>query len=183
MGTATGEALINAFEKVRQNLSAGYIEAVHISSGSVEVIGAKSFEQGVEFLPFETLAETPEYKKENSAIHSFTVTHKNQPLHCIAMRVRGGDFLTVILESKTPMDASTPLFAALSHASIDLALSLVTPATSGDAPTKKDLINMRQIQAMLFPTFEDIKEFDIGAVYLPSQLMSGNFIDMKRLNA
>jgi serine phosphatase RsbU (regulator of sigma subunit) len=35
---------------------------------------------------------------------------------------------------------------------------------------------------MLFPKFENIRGFDIGAAYFPSQLMSGNFIDMKELS-
>ncbi|HEY1406021.1 MAG TPA: SpoIIE family protein phosphatase [Spirochaetota bacterium] len=182
MELTTGEVLIAAFDKVRQNLKAGYIEIIHTTGGKPSVIGVKAFDEGVEFLPYEKLIETEEYKKENAAVFSFSTTHKEKPLHCLVARIKGGNLLTVLLESKVPFDPSTLPLAEFSHAVTDLALGQTPTPSTADVPTKTDLINMRQIQAMLFPKFEDIKGFDIGAVYLPSQLMSGNFIDAFPLN-
>ena len=42
---------------------------------------------------------------------------------------------------------------------------------------KKELNNIRDFQAKLFPRFSDVKGFDIASAYLPTDLMSGNFID------
>lgn len=42
---------------------------------------------------------------------------------------------------------------------------------------KNELLNLRNMQAKLFPKFENINGLDIASAYLPAELMSGNFID------
>ena len=42
---------------------------------------------------------------------------------------------------------------------------------------RKGLLDMREIQAKLFPRFGDVDGLDIASVYLPVELMSGDFID------
>jgi sigma-B regulation protein RsbU (phosphoserine phosphatase) len=42
---------------------------------------------------------------------------------------------------------------------------------------KKELVNVRNMQARMFPKFDNIPGLEIGSVYLPVSLMSGNFID------
>ena len=48
---------------------------------------------------------------------------------------------------------------------------------TGEDKYRKELNNLREIQAKLFPKFENIDGFDIASAYLPADLMSGNFID------
>ena len=42
---------------------------------------------------------------------------------------------------------------------------------------KSQIGNIREMQAKLFPKFSNIPGFDIASAYLPSELMTGNFID------
>jgi serine phosphatase RsbU (regulator of sigma subunit) len=49
--------------------------------------------------------------------------------------------------------------------------------TASNAKYKEELGKLREFQARLFPKFDNIDGMDISSVYLPADLMSGNFID------
>jgi hypothetical protein len=172
------ESIIASFEKIREEMSVGYIEIVIRNDTSAKNGLARSFDSTSEFIPFNQLKETADFKKDLSSLKSLSLTYKSKPLFCITTDFGMKSPIILLIESKSPFRDSTSQF-------IDFLCSISNTIASftGSEPSvnerkyKTELINMRQMQAMLFPTFSNIIGYDVGAVYLPAQLMSGNFID------
>jgi serine phosphatase RsbU (regulator of sigma subunit) len=155
-----------------------------MKKGKELTIGVKSFSPGVGFIPYKDLIQTDEYKKSQAAVRSLSVVHKETTNHCLVFNIKGGSVLSILICGKTPFDSGTESIIRFIQAVGDLAADRhISSGTGDEKKYKTELINMRQIQAMLFPKFEDITGYDVGAVYLPSQLMSGNFVDAFPLNS
>ncbi|MFW6365069.1 MAG: PP2C family protein-serine/threonine phosphatase [Spirochaetota bacterium] len=61
-------------------------------------------------------------------------------------------------------------------------MMLLASFSASNERYKEQLSKLREFQARLFPKFNDVKSLDISSVYLPADLMSGNFIDAFFLN-
>ena len=85
---------------------------------------------------------------------------------------------------KSPFDAASDSISALACQLSIVITKHIYEVIKKDISekSKQELMNLRHIQAMLFPKFEGIEGFDVGNVLLPAQTMSGNFIDGFNLN-
>lgn len=90
----------------------------------------------------------------------------------------------LVLQSRKEIPKETSAVAALVTEIAGLAAGHLAEATSDPehARYRDALLKMRQFQAKLFPQFENVTGADIASVYLPSQLMSGTFVDSVQLD-
>jgi serine phosphatase RsbU (regulator of sigma subunit) len=178
MNSEVLESIIASFEKIREEMSVGYIEIVLRNDASAKNGLARSFDNAFEFIPYYHIKETADFQNDPSSLKSLSLTYKGNPLFCITTDFGAKSPFILLIESKSPFRESILHFFDFLYAISDIIVSFKGSEPSvNERKYKTELINMRQMQAMLFPTFSNIIGYDIGAVYLPAQLMSGNFID------
>jgi serine phosphatase RsbU (regulator of sigma subunit) len=134
-------------------------------------------------MSYAELSATEEFKKAGKISLTKIVVHTadKKDINCVVIPVTHDETVMVhiILQSKSPFDPAADSVAALAcHLSAVVTAHIYkTIKTEITETGKKELMNLRHIQAMLFPKFENIEGFDVGNVLLPAQAMSGNFVD------
>ena len=177
------DALLAAFDAANAYLKAGYVEIAALGRGGASIILSKSYDESFPYVSYEALAASDEFKKcgKESVTKITLVTAEKKEIFCAVIPVAhdGAVLAYIILQNKAAFEATADSFAALA--------CQVSAAVTGHTyevikedmmqKNKQELMNLRHIQAMLFPKFEGIEGYDVGNVLLPAQTMSGNFID------
>ncbi len=177
------ENILSPFENLAVKNGIEYVE--FLSGGEIsKSLFKKSYNTEFPYLAYEVLESNPEFKSRdlNSPSHLEMTSKYGVKIFChIYPLKREGDITDIlIIESKIPSNSNIETV-------IDFISAVITNffILQGDEKTssdnsdkyKKEIGNMRDIQAKLFPKFDEIKELDIRSAYLPAEIMSGTFID------
>jgi serine phosphatase RsbU (regulator of sigma subunit) len=158
----------------------GFLELIIKDADSLKSLLAKTFDTASKFIQYDALSEKDKILSADAKpVKLIQKSENDKDINIASINIKAGTrnaFL--ILQSASPFNKGhDSLFEYLSAAGS--AFESAIPAESGeeDGKYKKELVNMRYIQSQLFPKFVNIEGFDISSVYLPVDLMSGNFID------
>jgi len=170
---------------------AGYVEVLTGDKNAFKTAFQKSLIADFPRLSSETLFKnidfkkisTPEYSQQQSAYE------KNVQCSIYPVASSGASAGFFIVQGLSPLndqwrDFMQGLAGVLGNF---LGSPAAEAASAPPAPEKRGagtddkfhnaLMNIRDIQAKLFPSFDNISEFDIRSAYLPAEIMSGTFID------
>jgi len=178
------EQLVEAFAETGKSLNIGYIEIASLSEGKPLSLFFKKLSDSFDLIPLKDIKNyiTSE-KTKNSGINKFEATSINgEKIRILAASVNITSEISgyVIFQSykDISVEAEKNILFFSSAFNIISGLSHDQPAEEKTRDKyKKELNNIRDFQAKLFPRFTDVKGFDIASAYLPADLMSGNFID------
>ena len=182
------DGLLAAFEAANSLIKAGYVELVVLGAGGAETLLSKSWDESIPYVSYESLIASDEFKKVGrGSLSKFTlVTQDKKDIFCIVIPVFHDEtpLAYIILQNKTAFETAADAFSALASQVAAAVIGHIYNEIKEDIAhrNKQELMNLRHIQAMLFPKFEGIEGFDVGNVLLPAQTMSGNFIDGFFLN-
>ncbi len=177
------ENILSPFEKIAGKNGIEYIEFLNGGENNKSMF-KKSYSPDFPYLAYEVLESNPEFKNrdQNSPSH-LELTSKYEVkifCHIYPLKREGNITDTLIIETKTPSnDNIENIISYILTVINNFFVNIVAEKTSSDNADKykKEIGNMRDIQAKLFPKFDDIKELDIRSAYLPAEIMSGTFID------
>jgi phosphoserine phosphatase RsbU/P len=178
------QSIIAVYEKHAAKMKIAYAEILSQNNvGEFVSVISKTFTQGFEAVPYSKIEKISEQIKDNENFSRFetkTGEKADKTIHCYILYFSSNStpLFVVLIQSQNPLSDDAIAFIETTSASMNGALSLIKDSSDAlNRDYKSNMMSMRQIQAMLFPTFDNVKSLDIGAVYLPSKLMSGNFID------
>jgi|GEM_PF-3291299 len=104
------------------------------------------------------------------------VLQKTEKINYIVRKLESsGAELFLMIQSRKEIAASTA--ALFTFMSANLASICAITSHASQERFKTELGKLREFQARLFPKFTSVTSLDISSVYLPADLMSGNFID------
>lgn len=179
------EKLVVSFNPLLGKLNFDYLDIREIDEGTVTPLFSRRITEGFKYLTFETLGASGEFKKNLAAKSPFEITmagDKGEEVNITVfpyerqVNIRG----YIVVQGKKMLEESLyPVFITMANL-VALNLGLMAGIDSMEKYDKKfkaDVSNMRNIQAKLFPNFKDIQGLDLASVYLPSDKITGNFID------
>ncbi|HNX23272.1 MAG TPA: SpoIIE family protein phosphatase [Spirochaetota bacterium] len=177
------ENILAPFENIAKKSGIEYIEFLNGGENNKSLY-KKSYSADFPYLAYEVLESNPAFKSRDLNIPArLELTSKYEfKIFCHIYPLKRGNAITdlLIIETKTAADDDIEsLISYISAVIINFFMNLVVEKTATDNSDKykKEIGNMRDIQAKLFPKFDEIKELDIRSAYLPAEFMSGTFID------
>lgn len=181
----TAESVLAPIEAMAGKYGIMYIEAVYTEGDAVKSVFRKSFGADFPHLSFEVLEKNNQYIEKFRGESNFTlelVSKYEKKIICdtYISPVENYARWSVITQGMGPADEKAGLTMKY-IAGVLSRLSVVARSeniqTESAEKYKNELLNIRDIQAKLFPKFDDVKEMDIRSAYLPAEFMSGTFID------
>ena len=179
------ENFLIPFEKIAVNSGIRYIEILYIEGDSVKTLYKKSNNNEFPHLSYEILVKDSRFMEKAAGVSNFTMELTSK----YEKKITCGTYIfpvekhakwLLIAQSDEKIDER--IDAQLSY--ITEVMSRICAGTCYESSNAKsaekyrdEILNMRDIQARLFPKFDDIKEMDIRSAYLPAEFMSGTFID------
>lgn len=177
------EKLVEAFAETGKSLNIGYIEIATVTEGKPHSLFFKNLISSFDIIPLKDLKDYISSDKNKTGINK----HEAVSLNGKTIKILAASFpITaaisgyIIFQSYEDISGTSAKVIHFFSTAFDIinSLSLEQPAEEKSQDKyKKELINMRDFQAKLFPRFTDVKGYDIASAYLPADLMSGNFID------
>ncbi|MCP4135900.1 MAG: SpoIIE family protein phosphatase [bacterium] len=195
------EKLVTAFETVAEDLKIGYVEVFSkriVSQGedgsavSLNSLYGKQYRTEFSFLSLEDLNKNDEFLTEldKGGKEVFTVTIKPpveegenaeevKEVHCTVYPLVPNDSITayILFQGSAPVEQNNEKILDFFSGVMTVLEEISLENDPGREKYKKELVNMRDMKAKLFPKFDDVEGFDISSAYLPADLMTGNFID------
>jgi sigma-B regulation protein RsbU (phosphoserine phosphatase) len=182
-------AILAVFEKNAAKMKIAYTEILaQNKSGELVSSVSKTFVQGFEAVPYAKIEKISEQINDNANFSRFEIKageKGERVIHCALLYLSSGGtpIYAVLLQSQGALTDDAAAYIESAAAAFGGAISLIKDSSdSVSREYKSNMMGMRQMQAMLFPTFDNVTGLDIGAVYLPSNLMSGNFVDAFYVN-
>lgn len=182
------ENIFKPLGPVISGTGAGYIEAVLKSKDAFISFYRHSFINDFPHLSYEVLARKNSLESIDALARLEEISRYQKTIHCCICPLKSGGVLSgfLIVESSEPLsEQSLLLFDSLSR--VLAAFHGSSQGGPAEKPVPKDLkkddkfhnelMNIRDIQAKLFPQFDNIEGMDIRSAYLPAEMMSGTFID------
>jgi len=179
------ENILEPFVKTAEITGVGYIEAVYIENDSAKSVFKKNYDTDFPQMSYEVLENNSLFMGKAAGFANFTielVSKYEKKVQCSAYiyPVEKHSKWLLIAEGTEQIDEKGDI--TLSYiAEVLSRITLCTADNSNDPKSaekyKNELLNIRDIQAKLFPKFDDIKEMNIRSAYLPAEFMSGTFID------
>jgi len=187
---ALKEKIISTFDSLCGALNIGYIEVVFKEGDAYSSFAKKCYKNESEYSTYDQLKENNEFLKNPNAkdeVKFEMKTAANRDIHCVASPIHTGgkNYGLVIFESDLPFGKTHDMIFSCYSRILAIAAEALAAGRGDESASKKnraDLMSLRSIQASLFPKFENITGLDIGSVYLPAELMSGNFIDAMNID-
>lgn len=180
--------ILEPLEKMATFAGTGYIEILFKGGSRFVTAFKKVYSPDFPYLSFEILNSNSRLEKLEKLSHTEQLSKYKETIHCYIYPVYSYRILSgfLILQGKSPFTEEFIVFAE-SIAQIlnnfyrsvqeDAAQEKNTAGKDKDAKYHNELMNMRDIQARLFPKFDNIEELDIRSAYLPAELIAGTFID------
>lgn len=179
------ESVLGPFDNVSRKSGISYIEAVYIENNSAKTVFKKNYDKDFPYLSYEVLENNSQYMEKASGMMDFTLelTSKyEKKIFCstfIHPVEKHGKWL---INAQSPGQADEQgkfLLSYLTDVLSRISAGAVEESTNARSAEKykNELLNIRDLQAKLFPKFDDIQEMDIRSAYLPAEFMSGTFID------
>lgn len=191
--------LFNTFSSLNEVINIDYLEIIIVSKISVDIenkskqeesekqnefekeyksesIFSKKFNDSFNEIPFKEISSSLESENETKNINK-KIKFSEKEINCfISPLIINKKFLGYsILQSEKDFGSNSDKLLEFLAQIISITEEMIY--LTGEDKYKKELNNLREIQAKLFPKFDNIGEFDIASSYLPADLMSGNFID------
>ncbi len=153
-----------------------YFAILDFNKESTEIVYLKKKDEfeGVQPKLKELLKEDP---AENKLLDG---TFKEPPYNFHLRQFEENTELYIMIQDDEEIPAETKDLCSFIITNIQTMLN--ASYTASNERYKEELGKLREFQARLFPKFDDVKQLDISSVYLPADLMSGNFIDAFYLN-
>lgn len=177
--------ILEHFDKAALKYGIMYIEALYNEGDSVKTVFKKTYEKDFPYLSYEVLEKNSQFMDKVSGVTNFTLelTSKyEKKIICSTYIYPVEKYARWLLITQGTSAEEEPAKAVLEY--IAETLSRLSTETSEDKTNEKsaekyknELLNMRDLQAKLFPKFDEVKEMDIRSAYLPAEFMSGTFID------
>lgn len=177
--------ILEHFDKAALKYGIMYIEALYNEGDSVKTVFKKTYEKDFPYLSYEVLEKNSQFMDKVSGVTNFTLelTSKyEKKIICSTYIYPVEKYARWLLITQGTSAEEEPAKAVLEY--ITETLSRLSTETSEDKTNEKsaekyknELLNMRDLQAKLFPKFDEVKEMDIRSAYLPAEFMSGTFID------
>lgn len=177
--------ILEHFDKAALKYGIMYIEALYNEGDSVKTVFKKTYEKDFPYLSYEVLEKNSQFMDKVSGVTNFTLelTSKyEKKIICSTYIYPVEKYARWLLITQGTSAEEEPAKAVLEY--IAEILSRLSTETSEDKTNEKsaekyknELLNMRDLQAKLFPKFDEVKEMDIRSAYLPAEFMSGTFID------
>ncbi len=178
------EKLTNSFAAAGESLKIGYIEIATGSGEHLTSLYFKSFISGFEIIPLKKLGTQhtfgTENKEETVKLTVPSINEKKVKILISSAVITPEVSGYIIFQSYDEIPESSEKVMLFYTRAFEIINQLSTECKEEKVPAdkyKKELVNMRDFQAKLFPRFTDVKGLDIASAYLPADLMSGNFID------
>lgn len=182
------ENIFGPLSTVIAGTGAGYIEAVLKNKDAFSTFYKHSFTNDFPYLSYEVLNKKNSLETTMEFTRIEETSKYQKTIHCCIYPVKSSGELSghLLVESSQALtDRSLELFKSLSG--ILAAFQETEKSSTTENPAVKDphrddkyhkeLMNVRDIQAKLFPRFDEIAGMDIRSAYLPAEMMSGTFID------
>lgn len=182
------ENIFKPLDSVIAGTGAGYIEAVLRSKNALTSFYKHSFINDFPHLSYEVLDKKNGFESIENFTHTEEISKFQKKIHCFIYPLKSSGVVSgyLIIESGQQLtDESLALIKSISGV-LAAFQSSETGSTAEKPGVKKEhrdekyhneLMNIRDIQAKLFPEFDNIDEMDIRSAYLPAEIMSGTFID------
>lgn len=177
--------ILEHFDKAALKYGIMYIEALYNEGDSVKTVFKKTYEKDFPYLSYEVLEKNSQFMDKVSGVTNFTLelTSKyEKKIICSTYIYPVEKYARWLLITQGTSAEEEPAKAVLEY--IAETLSRLSTETSEDKTNEKsaekyknELLNMRDLQAKLFPKFDEVMEMDIRSAYLPAEFMSGTFID------
>jgi hypothetical protein len=181
MGT---EAFIDGFmrslESLRGVLSIGCLDLIVSGDGGYVSKAKKLFDESFPTVALARMIDTGVLETaKSSPVFDLKLSGAGGDVFCSLFPLAGvGHAGYIVMQGAAPLDqagrAIGAFMAGLLANRLDDAKG--SPDTAGEK-YRDGLLSMREIQAKLFPRFAGVEGLDIASVYLPVELMSGDFID------
>ncbi len=176
------EKISSALSALSGITSIAGIDIVSVSPQQTTVLASKKFSDDFTPVPVEAVIKNGELQKSVKAGEPVYFQDKNDEgaaCHvCVIPLFIEEVSVYFVAQAKSQIfetdGAVLVLAGRLIAASGDM---LFGTAQTEDARYKDELMKMRNAQARLFPKFDNIPGLDISAVYLPTDLMTGTFLD------
>ncbi|HOV08149.1 MAG TPA: SpoIIE family protein phosphatase [Spirochaetota bacterium] len=176
------EILIRQIADIADIIDIKFIEMVYVEGDSGHSLAKKSLSEDFPYMSYETLIKIPDFteKLKGGEEFSLELTSKySKKINCFVSISKVENYArwaVVTQGEKAITDISKRLLSFIAKTLSDLSV-YANREVFQRSESKKELLNMRDIQARLFPKFDDVKEMDIRSAYLPAKFMSGAFID------
>ncbi len=171
--------MIKALEELRDVVRFGYLGYSAPEAGGDAALVERIYDEAVKFVPFQALRQ--QLKDLDARRELFTIKIKREGAEircCICpLAAWGGDGYLVFQKIAEFTESDLKILGAFS------AMAGAAGAVADNKPAddtnrfRSEMLNMRYIQAMLFPEFSEVSGFDVGSAFFPSEQLSGNFID------
>lgn len=177
------ETILSPLERIALKSGIEYIECISLDRGD-KTLYKRSYSSDFPYMAYDVLVNNEIFRScDLTAVSHIELTSKYEvKVFCHIYPAIGetGTHDLLIIETKGPLDENTENTAEYISSLIS-AFAVISGSDSAAQDNsekyKKELLNIRDIQSRLFPRFDDIKDLDIKSAYLPSELMSGTFID------
>ncbi len=182
-GKASRAQLLDAFSAIAASLRIADIDILKKGDAEFTSIVRASFDDAFVPLPHSVLAE---HKLIDSAPEAPSLSREivkspeGKDVYCALSKFRmpdGTDGLIVIQAKAAPDKSADEILSFFVKAVSLIGGTGTSPSDPSAEKFKAELAKLRHIQAKLFPKFGKVEGLDIASVYLPVELMSGNFVD------
>jgi serine phosphatase RsbU (regulator of sigma subunit) len=177
------ENILTPLEILAKKNGIEYIEFLN-GGESNKSLFKKSYNADFPYLAYEVLEGNTQFQERDklTPAHLELTSKYEFKIFCHIYPLERESKITDILIIETKTSANESLESIIAYISGVIKyffMNLVEEKCSSDNADKykKEIGNMRDIQAKLFPKFDEIKELDIRSAYLPAEFMSGTFID------
>lgn len=177
--------ILEPFEKAALKYEIMYIETIYIEGNSAKTVFKKTFEKDFPYLSYEVLEKNSSFMEKASGVMNFTLelTSKYEKKIICSTYIypveKYARWLLIVEGFSRGDEQQASVLTYISELLSRLSVSTSEESTNAKSAEKykNELLNIRDLQAKLFPKFDDIKEMDIRSAYLPAEFMSGTFID------
>jgi len=179
------EIILEPFEKAALKYEIMYIEAIYIEGDTAKTVFKKTLEKDFPYLSYEVLEKNSSFTEKASGVTNFTLdlTSKYEKKIICSTYIypveKHARWLLIAQGFSRGDEQQAAVLAYISELLSRLSVNTSEENTNAKSAEKykNELLNIRDLQAKLFPKFDDIKEMDIRSAYLPAEFMSGTFID------
>ncbi len=182
------ENIIIPFHDTLTAAGAGYVEVIFREGSQFRSCYKKSLVTDFVYLTYEVLDKNLSMNRLTEMSHTGQQSKYQETIHCyvhpmFSFKTQSG---YLVVQSAEPLaEINVSMTAALANVLNNLFKSSLEETKEKSAQPKpekeekfhNELMNIRDIQAKLFPSFDNINEIEIRSAYLPAELMSGTFID------
>jgi serine phosphatase RsbU (regulator of sigma subunit) len=177
------ENILSPFDNLAKQNKIEYMEFLNGGEGYKSIF-KKIYNTEFPYLAYEVLEKNQAFsgRDKDSAAHLELTSKYEHKIFCHIYPVKRLSNVTDILiaESKSALDENIEnIISYISDVIVNFLINQEKEKTSSDNSEKykQEIGNIRDIQAKLFPRFDNIKGMDIRSAYLPAEFMSGTFID------